>query len=248
MSEQKSDFLKEKEEQQRRVVELNKMRQGLVDVPERVVVDATPKTKKEKWEHFWYYNKWYVIVAAILALFTALCISQCSNRTKYDYTAMLFCDYELSDIQTEDIADSLARFGEDVNGDGKVLVDVINCSYDKNTDYSARTSKTSKIQANLTNQEVLLYITDDHAFDYYTGTLFEDFFVNLNLPAKDGTAIILNDKFYQWGADDIGLPDSLTLQISRRAVANTTIENHKGVEQNAKNADKLLSNISAKIK
>lgn len=248
MSEHKSDFLKESQARQKQLIELNKMRQGLAQAPEQVKVEAAPQTPKAKWEHFWYYNKWYVIVVVLLSLFTAVCISQCNKRTKYDYIAMLYCDRELSDIQTEEIAASLARFGEDTNGDGKVLVDVINCSYDKNTNYSVKTSKSSKIQANLTNEQVLLYITDDKAYEYYTGTLYKDFFVDLGLPAKNGTAITLNDKIYQFGADDIGLPQDLTLQISRRAVTNTTIENHKGVEQNVKNADKLLSNISAKIK
>lgn len=248
MADNKSDFLKEKEARQRQLVELNKMRQGYTPVPEKVTVAAEPQTAQKKWEHFWYYNKWYVIVALFLAVFTAICVSQCNGRTKYDYTAMLFCDYQLSDIQSEAIADSLALYGEDVNGDGKVLVDVINCSYDKHTDYNTRTIKSSKIQANLTNENVLLYITDDHAFDYYTGALYEDFFVNLNLPAKDGKALILNDKFYRSGVKDIGLPDGLTLQLSRRAVKGTTIENHSGVQQSVENADKLLYNVSAKIK
>lgn len=248
MAEHKSDFLKEKENRQKQLVELNKMRQGYTPAPEHVTVDSSPKTKQEKWEHFWYYNKWYVIVTLFLAAFTALCVSQCAGRTKYDYTVMLFCDSQLSDIQTEAIGDSLALYGEDVTGDGKVLVDVINCSYDKNTDYNTRTTKSSKIQANLTNESVLLYITDDHAFDYYTGTLFEDFFVDLKLPDKDGKAMILNDKFYQSGAKDIGLPDDLVLQISRRATKGTTIENHSGVQEKVENADKLLYNISAKIK
>ncbi len=248
MADNKSDFLKETENRQKQLVELNKMRQGFAPVPERTSVDSAPKTQKEKWEHFWYYNKWYVIVALLLAAFTALCVSQCSNRTKYDYTVMLFCDSQLSDVQTEAIGDSLALFGEDINGDNKVLVDVINCSYDKNTDYNTRTTKSSKIQANLTNASVLLYITDDHAFDYYTSALYEDFFVNLGLPDKDGKAMILNDRFYQCGEKDIGLPDGLVLQISRRAADGTTIENHNGVEENVENADKLLYNISAKIK
>ena len=87
-----------------------------------------PKTpqqrRKEKWENFWYYYKkpFWIIVFIIAAI---LIVTDPFHPTpKPDYTVgVIGSKYWSDELQTA-LENALTPYGEDLNGDGKVIVDV----------------------------------------------------------------------------------------------------------------------------
>ena len=249
MPEQNSKkFLREQESRQKQLVALKKMQQGVVPVPEYTPADTSPKTPADKWHNFWYYYKYYVLATVVLAIVIAVCVSQCVNRTKYDYTVLLHGYTEIYESQSDVIAQNLAAYGEDVNGDGKTNVLIINCSADDKTDYNQRTAKSARLQANLTDENVILFLTDDEGFEYFEKELKGGLFVDKGLPEKDGKAITIDNSFITKNKDKVVMPDNLKLNLSVRVTKGTVIEKKKSTKENVENAEKLLYNIAARQK
>lgn len=117
---------------------------------------------KSKLSNFWYYYKVHTIICVFLAIVLAVLISQCAAKEKYDYSVALYMEKQISEDVCDIIAQELARFGEDLDGDGKVNVEIINCSYGSND--NVRISQMSKLQARLTMPESVLYIVDEACY------------------------------------------------------------------------------------
>ena len=147
---------------------------------------------------------------------------------------MLFSYRLVIDEQSEKIADYLSEFAEDVNGDGEINVQVINCSFEENGG-SMQYSRTmmTKMQAIISGDEnALLFITDESAAAYLN-KISEDGFL-------EGEPLPLGEAFYEkvtGGKPEI-LPEGLG--ISRRRVSDTVIESKKGTAKQYKAAKKLL--------
>jgi len=93
-------------------------------VPEEKV--EIPKTKeqlrREKWANFWYY---YKIPLFVVIFFLSVVIVACEPWAKKeapDYRVLVASGFILSDDNLSDIEDAFALYGEDLNGDGQVVV------------------------------------------------------------------------------------------------------------------------------
>ena len=80
-------------------------------------------TRKEKWTNWWDYNLKWVLLIGIAAAFVAYnFIGQYFFVPKPDYNIAVVAPYYLPDDTVTALQTALARYGEDRNGDGKVLV------------------------------------------------------------------------------------------------------------------------------
>ena len=90
--------------------------------------DLTPRkkrayTRKERWANWWDYNLKWVIIIGIAAAFVAYnFIGQYFFVTKPDYNVAVVAPYYLPEDTVNALQDALAAYGEDRNGDGKVVV------------------------------------------------------------------------------------------------------------------------------
>ena len=95
---------------------------------EREYLSREPRqyTKKEKLQNWFYYNKWWLAVGALILyvagsmIWTVLGIGQ----TKPDYTFAYLGDLRLPDEAAQQLCQALASLGEDLNGDGQVAVEL----------------------------------------------------------------------------------------------------------------------------
>lgn len=84
-------------------------------------------TREEKWKNWWYYHKWHVIIGIFCLIFLA--------NIGYDmaYNAANKPDYKIAYVGTtalpedtvESLEQALATLGEDLNGNGKVQVELL---------------------------------------------------------------------------------------------------------------------------
>ena len=82
-------------------------------------------TRKERWANWWDYNLKWVLLIGIAAAFVAYSfIGQYFFTTKPDYNVAAVAPYYLPDDTVTALQEQLARYGEDLNGDGVVAPDV----------------------------------------------------------------------------------------------------------------------------
>lgn len=217
-----------------------------------------PKGFKEWIENFWYHYKFYTIVAIFVVITLVVSIAQCATKTQYDYKVILATTTAtVSQAQIDSLQKELAKYGTDVNGDGVVNVQVVDCTINqyKMMGEEAR-AKRSKLQSLLMNDvEAMMIISDGDCFEWITETLGGDFIKNTGLPHKNGMAFdidntpLLNRVIADVDARneksnvlvDVIWPEGLN--ISRRSVEGTLFEGREGAIEAAENADKFIQNL-----
>lgn len=176
---------------------------------------------KEKLANFWYYYKMHTIIGAVIALALIIGCAQCATRVEPDYKLLLAVDDTATDEIIEAISTHFEQFGEDLNGDGRVQVDVI----DATTGYSADTvaAQSTKLMTELQMGETILIISDRHYYDKLTE--FQMFEAVDWLPDMGGTA-------YNWRdtplADDVNEASGGKIEqdifIGKRKIKGTDFE------------------------
>ena len=137
-------------------------------------------TRKERWANWWDYNlKWVLLIGAALA-FAAYCfIGQYFFTPKADYNVAVVAPYYLPEDTVNALQTELAPYGEDRNGDGKVVVtlNVYTLDYssgDTETESAAYLTMagTTKLAADVQGGLSSVFLLYDPAgFEESTGTL-----------------------------------------------------------------------------
>ena len=227
MSDKKTnEILENQRKAHQEFLNLKKMQQGeMYAGPKPSEVATKLDTPKAKIANFWDYSKWFVIVGVLLSIAIAFMVAQCVNRPVYDLKVIYFTYTYAMDDQLKPIEEYLKPYCKDVDGDGEVNIQVINCSLSKdNANISMRNAVYQKLQALIVADEnALLFITDKDAEKYFEniGEDSEGFFGD--------ERVVLSEKFYEATKNDYfgDLPEGLTL--SCRRVSDTLIEKQENV-------------------
>lgn len=156
--------------------------------------DHTPQppreyTRQEKASNWWHYHKVIVAVAVLVALAAAWLLYDMFGRPRPDYHIGWVGKAELPADTVAALETQLAAYGQDLNGDGRVLVEVDQFAYDFSPEEDDETDPTYRM-AILTRLEgelglddgCYLYLLQDPAgfqaqtgaLQYTDGTLPED--------------------------------------------------------------------------
>lgn len=242
MSEKETnEILEEQRRARQEFLELKKMQSGEMEAPPKPSeVAIVPKTPKEKWDNFWFQYKWYVVAITAVTVVLAVLITQCATRTKYDMEVVYFTYTAALDEQTNAVAKYIAGYAEDVNGDGEINIQVVNCSFNgKSGDTQYRYTMMTKLQAMIAgDQNAMLFITDEDSYKYLADLSNGD-------GLFDGEPFMLGEEFYKaTETDSCGkLPEGL--RIACRRVSDTVLESKKGSADAYTNAEKTLEAIKS---
>lgn len=202
-------------------------------------------TFKQKIENYWYHYKWHTIIIVFFIITGLVCLVQCSTKEQPDDKALLYVNQNLLDNAANDLSDKLGGYIEDYNGNGEVLYRVNNVSYNSNNlagvNYSVTNSE--KLLSALATAEYVLYIVDEHGYDYLSDNSTEVFENYDFCPDKNGTAWNWKGSSLQQGLADSGLPENLYFCI--RKVNGTMVEKNKNVNDLKEKAEKLLQKLAA---
>ncbi|MBQ4119399.1 MAG: hypothetical protein IJD45_03315 [Clostridia bacterium] len=236
MSEKRNEIMEEQRRAREEYIKLKKMQQGELQPqakPSELAV--TPKTFREKLNNFWYHYKIHTILAGFLIAVLAVSVTQCATRPKYDFGVLYFAYETALDTQTQAIADYFEKFAEDINGDGEVNINVINCSVNDSNKDPSRFTMFSKIQAILASEEtVSVYVVDQKAIQYFDDALDISIFTEKPTP--------LGDEFYKKTAiANYTLPKDLSVGL--RAIKGTTFEESEKAMQAHKAGEKFIEKI-----
>ena len=81
-------------------------------------------TPREKLANWWFYHRFHVLIGALALLLVTYLIWQSAGTPAADYTVGWVGARELDSAAAEQIAQALAQYGEDLNGDGQVWVEI----------------------------------------------------------------------------------------------------------------------------
>ena len=230
-----SETLSQQRKARQDFLELKKMQSG------ESLVEDTPKTKapltfKEKLQNFWYYYKIHTISIICAVLILVVGISQCTGKTNWDMRVIYFSYSPVLDEQIKPIGKYFEKISKDLNGDGEVNIQMINCSMvpgDNNVKYNQATL--TKVQSLIaTEEKAMLFIFDSDSREYFEAEALGDFFQ---------TSLTLGDDFYR-KTKNVGydpLPENL--QIAVRRVEDTTLEKIKDSGKIHKEALRILEEL-----
>ena len=133
-------------------------------------------TRKERWANWWDYNlKWVIIIGIIVVFFGYNFIGQYFFTVHADYNVAVVAPHYLPEATQTALQDALAAYGEDRNGDGKVVVklnlytmDFGNEDSDAYLDMAGTTKLSTDIQGALSS---IFILYDPAGFQQTTGTL-----------------------------------------------------------------------------
>ena len=235
-----SDTLRQRKFAQKEFLELKKMQNGEMNPPPKPSeVQVEPSTFGEKVKNLWYHSKWAIIALAALIICIALLITQCATKTEYDATVVLFTYSITGDSNCAKMGEYLKPYCKDINGDGEVNINVINCSIEEsqgNTEHSYTTR--SKVTTLIASEaSALLFITDDNSYKYLSG-------LSKDIEFFEGEPIRFEDDFYEYCIDDGGFYDTPKgLQISCRTIDGTTISSDKNIDTYYEQAQNILKGL-----
>ena len=240
MADNKNEILEEQRRAREEFLELKKMQSGEIKAPPKPSeVAIVPKTPKEKWDNFWFQYKWHVTAIVAVTVILAVLITQCATRTKYDLEVVYFTYTAALDEQTDKIAEYIEKYASDINGDGAVNVQVINCSFTDNSgNVQYKNTMLTKLQSLIAgDQDALLYITDEKSYKYLSG-------ISDGEGIFEGEPLKFGEDFYSFTKTDTfgNLPEGLG--ISCRRVSDTVLENKKNVDTVYKESLSIIEKIS----
>ena len=178
----KSETLRQREKAQRELIELKKMQAGLKDTEQLRDDDKkiVPKTVEEKWDNFFYHNKFKLFLVAAVAVILTILVVSCATKVHYDATVTIYCYEYVDETTIEDTAKWLEKYHSDTNGNKKTEILCTDCSFATGTDLAETINQRQlKMQAVLNNPEALLFILDEESLKYLNSisdsfTLFEE--------------------------------------------------------------------------
>lgn len=215
--------------------------------PEEKAVDSTPLTAKEKLQNFWYYYKWHTIIGLFIAFVLIFGVAQCTTKEEPDYTVMTVFDKYVPSEVTGKIEDYLEQFGEDINGDGKVVVHIYDAS--ASDDRDIQNANSTRLMAELQRGEVMLFIVDEDNFSRLDNlNVFEKY---PDFKDKDGYALNLR---YSNLTDELNSVREGFINhdyyVAKRVLKGTDYENTekfiKSEEKNLKLLDKFIDSLTFK--
>lgn len=236
-----SETLRQRRVAQQEFLKLKKMQQGELDAGPKPSEIATPLTFRGKIKNIWYHDKFALSVIAIIIVAIILLCVQCATKTVYDATVVVFTHTITGDTNCDKMEEYLAPFCPDINGDGEINVNVINCSINEQDQSDYSYTNRSKAQSLLaTDASALLFITDHDSYEYLMS-------LSKDISLFEGEPIEFSDDFYEFCVDPSGFFDTpQDLQISCRTIKGAAIEKDKNIDKYYAQAQAILDGLKNK--
>lgn len=154
------------------------LKQKYKDVKPDVPHELTGEEKRKNW---WHYHKWHVVVAVVLVLIAADLVWGFLGRgePKPDYQIAYVGSSSLPDDTAAAVETAFASLGDDLNGDGQVLVRLNQYASSADADPSAVAAAKVQLMADVMEQESFFFLLEEpedfqrnyHSLSRLDGTL-----------------------------------------------------------------------------
>lgn len=130
------------------------------DVKPREKAELTPEEKRKNW---WHYHKWHVGLGVVLAgaAVSLACSILGVGQVRPDFQVAYVGENALPDDTAAAVEAAFASLGEDLNGDGKVVVRLNQYVSASGTDPGMATAAEVKLMADLMDCESYFFLLED---------------------------------------------------------------------------------------
>ncbi len=233
-----SDTLRQQRFAREEFLKLKKMQQGELEPEPKPSEVAVKLSFKEKLKNIWYHDKIAIISVTFIIVAVAFFIAQCVSKPKYDMTVVVFSHEIAGDVNCDKMAEYLKQYCDDINGDGEVNINVINCSINIENDADQYSfANRNNVTTYFTDATAMLYITDESSYKEMTSN-------EKDVPIFEGEPLKFGEDFYEFCEDDgtfSNLPKGL--QISCRNLDGAQIANDKNADDYYDNAQAILKGL-----
>ncbi|MCL2487996.1 MAG: hypothetical protein FWE80_04865 [Oscillospiraceae bacterium] len=167
----------------------------LIGISQEELAPPPPKPRLTLWQRlqiFWDNNKIAVIIGAVMLFGAAMIAAQMLNREKYDYTLVVATKSMLHSYVLEDIQDTLADYGEDLDGDGEVKIRIIHT-------FSDSVAESQRLDGILFSGDEVFFAFDRET---YRRRVTKDFFRELD---AGGPGLSADKTYWDWAGDPLCL-------------------------------------------
>ncbi len=168
-----------------------------------------PKTFKEKWDNYWYHYKWLTLGCVAGAVVLVILVVQMLTVDRPDYTLMLVTNKAYMPQQIQALEQWVAQYGEDVDGDGEVEVEILECYLNK-ADNQTYYANSQMMQVHLMAGDVMLYAYEPDLYEQFmSADALKD--AHFFTPLGEGIAGLSEDGTYWNWKDDARVTGDATL-------------------------------------
>ncbi len=123
-------------------------------------------TAKDKRKNWWYYNKRILLAVVLISGMVISLLYSILSKVDPDYTIGLLTSYSMPANGLEELERCITPYADDRNGDGQVVVDVVNYAYSGSStaDPAAQEAAIIRFMADASNNSAILYLHDNEAF------------------------------------------------------------------------------------
>lgn len=130
------------------------------------IKNTNEKGKKTWSNYYWFYYKWHIFFIALFGLAIIICTAQCAARVTPDCYVLFNSNIFISDQELNSTADELEKYIDDINGDGKIEITAINCTYPKgNETRKAQVNQQAVLQMQSDNTHI--WVVDEKGIELY---------------------------------------------------------------------------------
>ncbi len=104
--------------------------------------------------------------AVFLSIVIAICTAQCAARVTPDYYVLYYSNIYVPDDTLKRISEEFEKVSPDLNGDGKVHVQAINCTY-PGEDSGVRQTARQQAMLQMQSTDACIWILDDAGVELY---------------------------------------------------------------------------------
>ncbi len=205
--------------------------------------DHEPMTFRKKLENFWYHYKWTVIIAAVVIGFGVYMIAELLSNTQPDMIVLCTVDNGLM-YRADEVEGFFKKYGEDLNGDGEVYIQVIFTPMDASSGGDQLTqSYETKLYSNLSNADAVLFITDEASIFSIEQVAFQDMTDKLDSEFVSGDSLSLSGKLVRDSFNWAQMPDDMVIKM--REPVKTLFDEADEMEKSCEAAYKMLEKMLA---
>lgn len=208
---------------------------------ERASAEA-PKGFREKLENFWFYYKIQTLLAVFILFVAGYSMYLYFSVPQPDYRVALCVGQNKMEGVAVMLEEKLAAYGEDLNGDGRVTVEVTDFSFD---DSAISLIDASERQTHLLGEleagKSIIWITDTDKYNYCKDCFYGDIlFTPIAENARD---------YLAWSETDLQkeMADHLksSLRLSVREYRGNYLEGKKDIDAQQRDGMELVRRIIA---
>lgn len=204
-------------------IELMRLKQGVIDESQSEIHDEKEEEVKlsfgKKIANFFYHNKWWLGIGIFFACLAVFLGYDLLTKPRPDMVILMLCENEAVGKSVY-LDDFFSEYGEDSNGNGKVLVTVYYIPYGEDEYQNYINGVTNKLTNYLTNNEAVMIIGDKRTTDDLLPP--DESFVDLselypdNPHVKDYFFYIKGTSFAeQLGVDESNIGDDMFFAIRK---------------------------------